>query len=133
MPKGVYARKPMAANIRARISATTKGRKKSAETRARMSAGKAGHAPSIGQWKGQNIGYSGVHYRTELALPMVCAHADSTCKGKLDAALRHDAPKDLLRDDDKRGLYYVGPVAAGYIRLCRSHHRRYDQAQEATL
>jgi hypothetical protein len=126
MPKGVYDRKPMPAETRAKISATTTGRTKSAETRARMSAAKIGHAPSIGQWKGEDIGYSGVHYRAGLALPAECAHADGSCKGRLESALRHDAPAEFVRNDDSRGLYYVGDALEGYMRLCRSHHCRYD-------
>ncbi len=91
-----------------------------------MSAAKMGHAPSIGQWKGKDIRYSAAHYRANLGLPMECAHADETCKGMLEVAFRHTAPPELVRDDDPRGLYYVGAVEDGYMRLCRSHHRRYD-------
>jgi hypothetical protein len=128
VPKGVYDRKPMPPETRAKISATTKGRSKSDETRARMSAAKMGHEPSIGQWKGENVGYSGVHYRAGVALPTECARADDSCKGRLETALRHDAPAHLVRDNDPRGLYYVGDPADGYMRLCRSHHVRYDGA-----
>jgi len=91
-----------------------------------MSAAKRGHAPSIGQWKGTDIGYSGVHYRADLALPSECAHADTSCKGRLEVAFRHDAPVELVRDGDRRGRYFVGPPLEGYLRLCRSHHCRYD-------
>jgi len=126
MPKGVYDRKPMPADTRAKISATLKGRPKSPETRARMSAAKMGHEPTVGLWKGEDVGYSGVHYRAGLVLPTECARANRTCKGRLEAALRHDAPTELIRDDDPRGLYYVGDSLDGYIRLCRSHHVRYD-------
>jgi len=127
MPKGAYKRKSMAPETRAKISATLKGRPKSAETRARMSAAKMGHEPSIGQWKGEQIRYSGAHYRADLALPMECAHADKSCKGMLEACFRHDANPVSVRNDDPRGPYYVGTPEGGYIRLCRSHHRRYDR------
>ncbi|HXJ26380.1 MAG TPA: NUMOD3 domain-containing DNA-binding protein [Streptosporangiaceae bacterium] len=129
MPKGVYERKPRSAETRAKISAALAGRPKSAETRARMSAAKMGHEPSIGQWKGEGIHYSGAHYRAGLVLPMECAHADGSCLGVLDIAFRHaDAPAALVRDDDPRGRYYAGDPLDGYMRLCRSHHRRYDRA-----
>lgn len=129
MPKGVYPRQPMPADVRAKISATTRGRVKSAETRARMSAAKMGHAPSIGQWKGEDVRYSGVHYRANLDNPLICALADGTCKGLLEMALRHDAQPALMRHDDRRGLYYVGDPQDGYLCLCRSHHRRYDRGR----
>lgn len=131
MPKGVYERKiPRSPETRAKISATLKGRPKSAETRAKMSASKIGHqglrGESSGRWKGKNISYSGVHYRAALALPADCAHADDSCKGRLESALLHDAPAEMVRDDDPRGLYFVGDPLDGYMRLCRSHHCRYD-------
>jgi len=127
VPKGVYDRKPMRPETRAKISATLQGRPKSAETRARMSAAKMGHAPSISQWKGDDIGYSGVHYRANLVLPLECSHADGSCRGKLDIAFRHDVPPALVRIDIHRGRrYYIGDPREGYMRLCRSHHRRYD-------
>lgn len=127
MPTGVYKRRePRSQEVRDRISAALKGRPKSAETRARMSAAKMGHEPSNTQWKGDDIGYSGVHYRAQLVLPTECAMADGSCKGMLEAALNHDAPPDLLKHDDPRGAYFVGDPLIGYLRLCRSHHRRYD-------
>jgi len=130
MPKGVYERKqPRTAETRAKISASLKGRPKSAETRAKMSAAKMGHAPTIGQWKGEDVSYSGVHYRAALVLPTSCAYADDSCKGRLEIALRHDASAELIRDDDQRGWYYVGDPLDGYMRLCCSHHRRYDRAR----
>jgi hypothetical protein len=103
-----------------------KGRPKSAETRAKIRAAKMGHPPTIGQWKAERIGYSGAHYRADTTLSRECAQADSSCRGILDVCFRHDAPHDLIRDDDPRGRYYVGDPCVGYIRLCRSHHRRYD-------
>lgn len=132
MPRGVYARKPMPPETRAKISATTKGIPKSAETRARISAAKMGHAPTIGQWKGEDIGYSGVHYRLEAALPKRCEEADDSCKGILEACLRHNAPIEFICDDDERGRYFVGEPTDGYVRLCRSHHRRYDRRHRLT-
>ncbi|HXJ67649.1 MAG TPA: NUMOD3 domain-containing DNA-binding protein [Verrucomicrobiae bacterium] len=128
MPKGVYERKPMPEATRAKISATMKGRRKSPETRAKMSAAKIGHAPSIGQWKGEDIRYSAAHYRADLALPRECATADETCKGRFELAFRHDAHTAMVRTDDRRGPYYVGDPREGYVRLCLSHHRRYDRS-----
>jgi hypothetical protein len=127
VPKGVYERKPMPEETRAKISAALTGITRSPETRAKMSAAKMGHAPSITQWKGENIRYGAAHYRADQVLPLECAHTDASCKGKLDIALRHDAPTDLLRYDDLAGLvFFVGDSTQGYMRLCRSHHRRYD-------
>lgn len=130
MPKGVYDRKPMPLETRAKISATTRGRAKSTETRAKMSAAKMGHeglsGKTNGHWKGRDAGYSAVHTRAGLALPKACAHADHSCKGRLESALRHDAAPGLVRDADPRGLYFVGDPLVGYMRLCRSHHVRYD-------
>ena len=63
-----------------------------------------------------------------MALPETCAHADRTCIGILDAALRKDAPSDLIRVDGRGVRYFIGDSLVGYIRLCRSHHRRYDGA-----
>ncbi len=73
------------------------------------------------------LGYSAVHSYVRKMLPVYCAFADRTCRGKLHAALKEDAPTDLIRVDSKRGRFYVGDFPdKWYLRLCQSHHSRYD-------
>jgi GntR family transcriptional regulator len=76
---------------------------------------------------GQRVTYATVHCRASRVLPLECAHADGSCSGRLEAAFRHDAPPKLVRRDGRHGcFYYAGDPLDGYMRLCRSHHRRYD-------
>jgi hypothetical protein len=72
------------------------------------------------------ITLSAAHYRARKVLPNSCTLADETCKGRLEVALRKDAPPGMLRVES--GLrYFIGDEPLdGYIRLCTSHHRRYD-------
>ena len=77
------------------------------------------------QWRGEHVGYSGIHKRARAALPRACALADATCIGQLEVALRHDAAGPLR--EDRRGMY--SPHLEDYWRLCRSHHNRYDGKQ----
>ncbi len=51
---------------------------------------------------------------------------DETCKGRLECALRKDAPADLVRTDEIGRTYFIGDPLVGYTRLCRSHHMKYD-------
>lgn len=69
-----------------------------------------------------------VHSRASDVLPWFCAMADKTCNGKMDVALRRDAPEGLIRrSHSQQGRrYFIGDPLVGYFRLCRSHHRRYD-------
>lgn len=73
-------------------------------------------------WRGDDVGYSGIHKRARAVLPRVCALEDGTCHGQLEVALRHEAQGPLR--EDPRGLY--SPRIEDYWRLCRSHHNRYD-------
>ena len=110
--------KTIPAEVRAKISAAHLGRAKSAETRARMS----------GPRRGEEIGYSAAHWRATRELPRICETTDDTCRGRLDVAFRHDAPSDLVKIDANFGIpYYAGHWRDGYLRLCRSHHVRYDK------
>lgn len=140
---------PMARNmtpeVRAKISATLKGRKLSAETRAKMSAGQKRRLPRSPEFRekmravrlgvhirGVEVGYDTAHSRAQALLKDVeCEMSDETCKGRPECALRHDAPEEFIRvgTGRKEGFrYYVGPNPLdGYIRLCRSHHYRYDR------
>lgn len=85
-------------------------------------------------YRGTKIGYHAAHKRADKVLPRECAMADDTCKGRPELAFRHDAPAEFVRPYTGRleqyqgRLYYVGPDSAdGYMRLCSSHHQRYDQ------
>ena len=110
---------PKSAEHRARISASLRGRKLSKEHVANVSA--ALH-------QGENIGYAAAHSRADKVLPRVCAFADETCSKKLDAAFRHDTPAEFVKRD-KLGVYSAHPEH--YMRLCGSHHQRYDHANKA--
>jgi hypothetical protein len=89
-------------------------------TRAKISVAQSG---SLGyQWRGDDVGYSGIHKRARAVLPRECANADQTCLGRLEVALRSDATGPLRQD--KRGWYSAS--IDDYFRLCRSHHNRYD-------
>lgn len=73
-------------------------------------------------WRGQDVGYSGIHKRARAVLPMECSLADDSCRGHLEVALRHDARGPIRVDG--RGPY--SPLVDDYWRLCRSHHNRCD-------
>jgi hypothetical protein len=67
-------------------------------------------------------------------LPLICSYEDETCQGRLEAALLKDAPVSLIRTDDRGRRYFVGDDPRdGYMRLCVSHHRRYDSEGRAVL
>lgn len=89
-------------------------------TRRKIAAAQAGERGH--NWRADEVGYSGIHKRARAALPLQCAHADATCVGHLEVALIHDARGPLRMD--KRGQF--SPLIEDYIRLCRSHHNRYD-------
>ena len=66
-----------------------------------------------------------IHIYADRSLPRICEQADKTCRGRLECALRKDAPPDLIRVSGNT-RYFVGEPCVGYMRLCLSHHRRYD-------
>ena len=75
------------------------------------------------------VSYQVAHLRArKTLLPKACSQADETCKGRLEVALRKDAPPGMLRVDGESGCrYYSGDNSlSGYMWLCRSHHSRYD-------
>lgn len=118
--------KPRDAETRAKISASLTGRTDPPDVRAKKVAN-AQRGSSSPVWVGTAASYNTVHNRARLVLPQSCAHADSTCEGILEVAFRHDLPPELVRTSPRGHDYYIGEdVAAGYMRLCRSHHRRYD-------
>lgn len=90
--------------------------------RAKISQALAGEKTP--HWLGEDVGYGGIHKRARAGLPLECALADDTCRGRLEVALRHEATGPLRRDNQGRGWY--SPVLEDYWRLCRSHHNRYD-------
>lgn len=108
------------AKFSASVSRALIGRPVAEVTRARIAAKQAGENGH--NWQGDQVGYSGIHERARVALPLSCAHADTTCAGKLEVALRRDAAGPLR--EDRRGFY--SPRIEDYFRLCRSHHNRYD-------
>jgi len=66
-------------------------------------------------WRGDAVKYSGLHLRVRKergpASAQVCAHADETCKGRLEwANISHE---------------YLG--VEDFMPLCQSHHVRYDR------
>ena len=89
-------------------------------TRTKIS--RAQRADKAHNWRGLDVGYSGIHKRARAALPQECSLADATCRGRLEVALMHDAVGPLR--EDRRGVY--SPRLEDYWRLCRSHHNRYD-------
>jgi len=74
-------------------------------------------------WKGNDATYSAVHYRMRQLLPMECLFFDSTCKGRLEIALRKDS--GTLWSEDQQAWF--GIEERDYWRLCTSHHVRYDR------
>lgn len=119
--------RPRDAATRAKISASLTGRTDPPEVRARKAAA-AQRAEASPVWVGPAASYNTIHNRARAALPKECAHADDTCAGILEVAFRRDLPPEHVRTSPRGHDYYVGPrVEDGYLRLCRSHHRRYDQ------
>lgn len=83
--------------------------------------------PKATNWKGDDASTSAVHFRAQKMLPRVCALADETCKGRLEASFRrHDTPQEFWIAAP------TGPYSTNldhYWRLCRSHHVRYDHGK----
>jgi hypothetical protein len=102
----------------AKASETLRGRPVSAATRARIAAAQADERAH--NWRGDEVGYTGVHKRAYKVLPERCELADKTCRGQLEVALRPDAAGPFR--EDPRGPY--SPRVEDYRRLCRSHHNR---------
>jgi hypothetical protein len=71
-------------------------------------------------------GYDPKHREARLVLPNECAHADGSCKGPLNCCLREGVPESMIAYEGNL-RYYTGDPLDGYIRLCRSHHARYDK------
>lgn len=146
MPTGVYVRTE---ETKAKLSAALRGRIPSEETKAKLSAaarrryqdpaereklsllkrcelnpnwGRGGELnPS---WRGDDIGSAAAHKRHRKALAdQPCAHADETCKGRMEVSFNHDTPVEFVKIDPD-GPY--SPRTEDYVRLCQSHHYRYD-------
>jgi len=73
------------------------------------------------------VGYSAIHYRARKALPKRCALEDDTCSKTLHVALRKDAEGPFLYEG--RFKYSLALPERAYVRLCVSHHYRYDGRQ----
>ena len=112
---------------RAKISAALTGR--TYTDAERESHGRVDNSGELSAtWRGEDVSYNGAHNRARKALPLVCAHADTTCCGQLEVALRRDAPADMVRISPRGHAYFFGATSSeGYLRLSRSHHRRYDE------
>jgi hypothetical protein len=118
--------KPRDQATRSKISATLTGRKDDPETRTKKQE-RALRGSTSPTWVGESISYNGAHNRARLTLPTYCNLADETCKGPLEVALRHDVPVERTRISPRGHRYFFGENSTdGYQRLCRSHHRRYD-------
>jgi hypothetical protein len=70
------------------------------------------------------VTYETAHYRARQDIPRVCFVNDDTCAGLLHAALRHDTPQARIHTDARGRRYSLD--TADYIRMCASHHARYD-------
>ena len=108
---------------RAKMSAASRGVPKSAETIAKMS-GKMNH-----NWAGADVGYGASHNRHGKVLPKVCAHVDVTCKGPIQSAFNHDTPGEYVKVDPRTSSRF-STRPEDYLRLCRSHHRRYEKRED---
>ena len=83
------------------------GRKHSEETKKKI---------GIGNWKGDKVGYSGLHawVRKELGKPNHCAYCQTTTAKKYEwANISHSYKREL----------------SDWIRLCVSCHRLYDNGK----
>lgn len=75
--------------------------------------------------------YAAAHMRHGRRLPMECAFCGTT-EGRLDAALRHDAPQDHVIETVQYGVRRRYSLRTeDYMRLCRSCHRAYDYGTDA--
>ena len=117
--------KPRSEETKRKISEALAGRKDPEDVR-RRKAESALRAEASPVWVGEEVSYNGAHNRARLVLPVACEHADDSCKGRLEVALRRDAPAGGVRVSRRGHRYYVGDARDGYMRLCISHHRRYD-------
>ena len=108
---------------RAKRSVAQRLRMADPAARAKIAAANRGERSH--RWKGDDVGYFGAHYRHQRALAgQPCAHADENCGGRLECALRYDTPAELVKVDEADRRYSTR--VEDYIRLCRSHHERYD-------
>lgn len=117
--------------VRAKISATMTGRPLSPDHRAHITETQQLRysREKSPNWRGDEAGYSAVHLRARKVLPLACALADDTCKGRLEVALRHGSlPESRRRFSAVKDLWY-STSTDDYWRLCRSHHVRYDELQ----
>ena len=89
-----------------------KGKKRSEETKLKMSLIKQGNKNY--RWKGDKVGYSGLHIwiRKMLGSPKYCEHCKTTKAKKFEWANKSHLYKRELTD---------------WIRLCTSCHRIYDR------
>lgn len=119
---------------REKIAASQRGCKHSDDRRAKNAAVHMGHAVSdetrakiaAAKWKGDDVGYRSSHRRHDKVLPKACALTDETCEGELQSAFDHGTPPEFVKIDPRTGCRYSTRVE-DYLRLCKSHHVRYDR------
>jgi len=111
--KAALTGRTVPAEVRAKISATSKGRVLSEETRQKLRESKRG--AKAYNWKGDEVGYLGLHHwvERELGRPSLCEHCETTTAKRFDWANKSNDYKRELSD---------------WLRLCRSCHMKYDSA-----
>ena len=119
VPLSPERRRQVTEQLRA-IALVRRGVPRSLAVRQKISRAKLGIATvtreSHGCWKGDNVGYSGIHQWLNSAFGRPVECQNSNCKGRsstFDWALKRDVEHGRKREN--------------YLRLCRSCHRSYDR------
>jgi hypothetical protein len=78
-----------------------------------------------GFYKGDRVGYAGVHYRIRIergpAREYDCLHCEGPAR---EWALNHDTPAERLRSGTEGETFSLN--TADYLPLCTPCHRKYD-------
>ena len=122
MPSGIYEHKPLTPEHKANIAAALTG-----ELNPNWGRDSGGELSSA--WKGDIVGYNTAHYRARKALAgRTCAQEDETCSGRLEVAFNNDTPAEFIKNDPATDSLF-STRSEDYLRLCTSHHRRYDREE----
>lgn len=115
------------AAVAEKVAAVHRGAPKSDAQRAKIAATLKGRyaGAANGNWNGEDCGYAAVHQRAKRVLPRVCSHCGAT-EGRLDCALRRDAPIDSIRTSPQGRYSVAWPPDLAYFRLCKKCHATYD-------
>jgi len=130
MPSGVYKRKPVPQSVRDKISKSNKGKFFSAETRKKIglktSLSMKGLPEELGRrWKGDNVGYHGLHKWVEKHLGKASKCENLECvypkRTKSKSWIKFPKRFEWANKDHtyKRNL-------KDWIQFCVSCHRKYD-------